>query len=279
VIALPTLNLPAARASLALGAFVFQRGLLERADAGDIGLHRAPLSRIIGEPALRALVQAGADVRLRWRAERVRGGPDGATVEGAGETLTADAAIVAVPPTRAAALLAGEVDGAAAWPERLAASPIVNLHVCYDRRVFGGPFAAGVGTPVQYVFDRSDAAPAGVGQYLAVSLSGAEREMSMSVDALREEFVPALAALLPRARGATVTRFHATREHAATFRAAPGVQSARPGPRTAVPGLVLAGAWTATGWPATLEGAALSGEAAAAVALGAAAADRVGAAA
>jgi monoamine oxidase len=34
-----------------------------------------------------------------------------------------------------------------------------------------------------------------------------------------------------------------------------------------VPGLALAGAWTATGWPATLEGAVLSGHAAARCAL------------
>jgi uncharacterized protein with NAD-binding domain and iron-sulfur cluster len=61
--------------------------------------------------------------------------------------------------------------------------------------------------------------------------------------------------------------FLATREHAATFRAAPGTAALRPGPTTAIPGLVLAGAWTATGWPATLEGAVLSGHAAARSAL------------
>ena len=72
---------------------------------------------------------------------------------------------------------------------------------------------------------------------------------------------------LPRARQASVVRFVATREHAATFRAAPGVAALRPGPQTAVPGLLLAGAWTDTGWPATLEGAVLSGHAAARSAL------------
>jgi uncharacterized protein with NAD-binding domain and iron-sulfur cluster len=125
-----------------------------------------------------------------------------------------------------------------------------------------------VGTPVQYLFDRTAAggAPAGC-QYLAVSLSGADEEMRMSVDALRERYLPALGELLPRARGAKVERFIVTREHAATFRAAPGVEALRPGPRTTVAGLVLAGAWTDTGWPATLEGAVLSGHAAAAEAL------------
>ncbi len=83
------------------------------------------------------------------------------------------------------------------------------------------------------------------------------------MSALRERYLPALAQLLPRARRAGVERFVVTREHAATFRASPGVQALRPGAQTNVRGLVLAGAWTATGWPATLEGAVLSGHAAA----------------
>ncbi len=86
----------------------------------------------------------------------------------------------------------------------------------------------------------------------------------MSVEALRERYLPALAELFPRARAARVERFLATREHAATLRAEPGVGALRPGPSTAVPGLALAGAWTDTGWPATLESAVLSGHAAAA---------------
>jgi uncharacterized protein with NAD-binding domain and iron-sulfur cluster len=41
------------------------------------------------------------------------------------------------------------------------------------------------------------------------------------------------------------------------------VEALRPGASTSVPGLALAGSWTATGWPATLEGAVLSGHMAA----------------
>jgi hypothetical protein len=150
----------------------------------------------------------------------------------------------------------------------LGSSPIVNLHVVYDRPVCDEPFAAGVRTPVQYIVDRTAAGGVAAGQqYLAISLSGAVREMRMSVPALREEFLPALAALLPRARAARVERFFVTREHAATFLAAPGMAALRPPARTPLPGLLLAGAWTRTGWPATLEGAVLSGHAAAAAAL------------
>jgi uncharacterized protein with NAD-binding domain and iron-sulfur cluster len=91
--------------------------------------------------------------------------------------------------------------------------------------------------------------------------------MGMSVESLRETYVPALERLFPRAGDAQVESFLVTREHAATFRAAPGTARLRPGPRTGVKGLLLAGAWTATGWPATLEGAVLSGHAAAEAAL------------
>jgi squalene-associated FAD-dependent desaturase len=270
LIALPTLNLRAAEASLALGAFVFANGLLSGADAGDIGFHSATLSQTIGEPASGALSQAGVEVRLGWRAERLERTGTGFEVHGPSDGLSAEAVVVAVPHGRAAALVEPLIGAAARKLEALGSSPIVNLHVVYDRPVTEERFAAGVGTPVQYIFDRTSAAGAPAGcQYLAVSLSGADEEMGMSVDALRERYLPALEHVLPRARGAKVERFLVTREHAATFRAAPGVAALRPGPRTSVPGLVLAGAWTDTGWPATLEGAVLSGHAAAEEALGA----------
>ena len=172
---------------------------------------------------------------------------------------------MALPHERAAGLLEPMLgDRTAAW-RQLGSSPIVNLHLLYDRPVLDEPFVAGVGTPVQYVFDRTRAggAPAG-SQYLAVSLSGASREMGMSVDELRELYVPALRELLPETRRARLELFLVTREHAATFRGGPGSGSLRPRPGVAAPGLALAGTWTATGWPATLESAVLSGQGAAA---------------
>jgi squalene-associated FAD-dependent desaturase len=270
LIALPTLNVPAAEASLALGAFVFRTGLLTGADAGDIGFHVGTLAETIGEPAERALADAGVEFRLGWRAQTLHRAGDGFEVVGGEGGFSADTVIVALPHARAAALIEPLLGELAARVARLQSSPIVNLHVVFDRVVCEEPFAAGVDTPVQYVFDRSAAAGAPPGcQYLAVSLSGADEQMRMSVDELRERYVPALVQLLPGARGATVERFFATREHAATFRAVPGAAALRPRPRTAVPGLVLAGSWTDTGWPATLEGAVMSGHAAAAEALAA----------
>jgi squalene-associated FAD-dependent desaturase len=275
LVALPTLNVRAEDASLALAAFVFQTGLLSDAGAADIGFHVWPLSEIIGTPALRALREAGVEVLLNTRAGRVEVREEGLGVGLAeGGALEAEAVIVALPHRRAAELLPDALTEVASRLRALETSPIVNVHVIYDRPVCELAFAAGVGTPVQYLFDRSEALGLPSGSYLAVSLSGAEREMAMSAEELRERYLHALGELLPAARSAKVQRFLVTREHAATFRAAPGSAALRPACATPIPGLMLAGSFTDTGWPATLEGAVRSGQAAAAGALRALGIDR-----
>lgn len=267
MIGVPTLNLEPADASLAQAAQVFRTGLLERADAGDVGWSRVPLSDLHDGPARRALAAAGVEVRLGARVEGVAAQGGGFALAGPSEPVAADAVVVAVPPQRAAGMLPA---GALADPgalERLGRSPILNLHVAYDRVVLEEPFAVAVHSPVSWVFDRTAGSGLRRGQLLALSVSAADEAAALDADALRAHHVPALAELLPAAREARVERFLVTREHAATFRAAPGSRALRPGPRTALDGLVLAGTWTDTGWPATMEGAVRSGHAAAAEAL------------
>src|SRR5207244_6691094 len=105
LIGLPTLNLPASQASLSLGAKVFRTGLLERADAADIGVPLIPLSELHGIPALQALRAAGADVRLGAKAVAVLSDPDGVRGVALNDgTIEADAAVVAVPRARAGTL-------------------------------------------------------------------------------------------------------------------------------------------------------------------------------
>ena len=253
----PTLNLPAREASLALAAKVFRTGLLERSGAGDIGYARVPLDRIHGEPAATALREGGADVRLRARVTRVGTG----TVETHEERHEADAVVVAAPHR-----VAAEILPAGALPhgiETLGDSPIVNVHVVYDRPVMDIPFAAGVGTPAQFIFDRTEASGLGSGQCLAVSVSAADAYAGRTAGDIADSVTRALAGLLPAAQAARIASTHVVREPHATFRQGPGTAALRPGPRTPVPGVYVAGAWTDTGWPATMEGAVRSGLAAA----------------
>jgi squalene-associated FAD-dependent desaturase len=259
----PTVNLSVEDASLAQAAQVFQVGLLGEASAGDVGHAIVPLSEIHDRAAGLALQRAGVHVMLRHGATALRAGRGGFSIEVSGApTLEADVLVLAVSPDRAARLLPAEAGVSGAGLERLGSSPIVNLHVVYDRRVLDEPFAAGVYTPVQWVFDRTAGSGVRAGQYLAVTLSAADEELEMAVDDLRARYLPALADLLPAAGSAEVREFFVTREHSATFRATPGARALRPGPRTQLPGLALAGTWTDTGWPATMESAVRSGRAA-----------------
>jgi uncharacterized protein with NAD-binding domain and iron-sulfur cluster len=257
--------------------------------------------------------------RFRVRLARPAAPTDAAaTWDAAGLTeIAADAVVLAVPHDVAARLIpAGALPDAtvAGWAG-LGASPIVNVHVIYDRPVMDEPFAAAIDSSVQWVFDRTrisgldrlpapgrsapPAAPppypepsersetgvpprssvvdsgfhsaadvtdaargaqgAGRPQYLAISLSAADEYVDVPAAALREQFVPALAELFPAAREAQVTEFFVTRERRATFRQGPGTAALRPAAGTSLPGLVLAGAWTATGWPDTMESAVRSG--------------------
>jgi squalene-associated FAD-dependent desaturase len=269
LVGVATLNARAEDASLALAATVFQLGLLTDAAAGDLGWPDVPLQRLHADPAASALADRGAQVLTGARAESVgRASTRWAVQVRDGADVTADAVVLAVPPHEAERLLPdGSLDLPPGWSGRLGAVPIVNVHVVYDRPVLPEPFVAGLGSPVQWVFDRTVQVGLRSGQCLAVSLSAADDVVDLPVARLREILLPALAALLPAAQGARVVDVFVTRERAATFRPLPGSGALRPGPATHNPGLYLAGAWTDTGWPATMEGAVRSGEAAAAAAL------------
>ncbi|GAA3388417.1 hydroxysqualene dehydroxylase HpnE [Streptomyces roseoviridis] len=269
LVGVATLNATAPHASMGLAAMVFKTGLLSEPGAADIGWARVPLGELHHTLAGKALDSLGVRTELRTKAERISRTDDGRwAVQVPGETLEADTVVLAVPQRETRELLP---DGALDDPDRLldiGTAPILNLHVVYDRKVLRQPFFTALGSPVQWVFDRTESSGlTGGGQYLAVSQSAAHDDIDEPVAVLRERYLPELERLLPAARGAGIRDFFVTRERTATFAPTPGVGRLRPGARTHAPGLHLAGAWTATGWPATMEGAVRSGFSAAGAAL------------
>ena len=264
------LNIAGDDASLALAAVVVKTGLLGKNNAADIGVPTLPLGELHGDAGATLLAKLGAQVALSTKVSAIEPEQDGGfrIVLAQGAPVTADAVVLAVPHEKAAPLIpAGALPGrtVAGWAG-LGASPIVNVHVIYDRPVMDLPFVAAIDSPVQWVFDRTRIS--GMDrpgqQYLAISLSAADQFADTPVAELQEQFLPALAELFPAARDARVTEFFVTRERRATFRQSPGSGALRPKTATQMPGLVLAGAWTDTGWPDTMEGAVRSGLAAAA---------------
>jgi squalene-associated FAD-dependent desaturase len=263
LITVPTVNLPAREASLATAAMVFQVGLLTDASAADIGWSRVPLGVLHGERASTALEQAGVEVVLGAGVEAID--ERGVTVDGRHEE--ADGVVVAVPHERAQQLVPGRARRDTTDWSALGRSPIVTVHVVYDRRVTDLAMAAVLGEPNLWLFDRTDGSgldPA-AGQYLAVTVSAAESWIGRRPSDLVAEVTATLARRFPAAASAAVVDAVVSREHAATFRATPGSARLRPSADTAWRRLVLAGAWTDTGWPATMEGAVRSGHRAALV--------------
>ncbi len=235
LICVPTVNLPAADASLSLAATVFQIGLLSDAAAGDIGWSEVPLARLHADPAAGALERAGADIRTSTPVESVEPVAGGVVVATATERVRAGAVIVAVPHDPAAALLPG-VAGAHEWPA-LGTSPIVNVHLVYDRPVVPRAMAAVIDSPLQFVFDRTGTSglDAGGGQVIAVSLSAATDWVGTPSDALVTTAERELTRLFPEAAAARRLDAVVIRERAATFRGGPGTRALRPTTRSGVP--------------------------------------------
>jgi hydroxysqualene dehydroxylase len=238
----PALNLRSDEASAAMGVFTIRTALLGKSAAADVILPSRPLGAMHGEAAGRALEAAGATVRTGQRTESL-------------DELDADAIVVAVPPTESARLL-GEEEPA------LEPSPIVSVHLLFDRPLLRSPLAALLGSPAHWVFDRGEltGCPPERGQYLTVVCSGVPDLLEIRGRGLVELMAGELTARLGPAE---LLWSRVSREPYATIALRPGTQAERRGTETDLPNIVRAGAWTDTGWPATMEGAVRSGLAAA----------------
>ncbi|MDX6400059.1 MAG: hypothetical protein QOF27_665 [Gaiellaceae bacterium] len=233
----PALNLRADEVDAAAGLFTVRTALLGPRGNADLVLPLKPLGWMHGDAAGRVL---GDRVRLEERIESL-------------DDLDADAIVVAVPPHESARLL-GELDPG------IEDSPIVSVHLWFDRPLLTTPLAALLDSDAHWVFDRG--ALTGHkperGQYLTVVSSGAPELLEVR----GRELVERIAGQLTERLGAAELLWsRVSREPYATIALRPGV--VRPGIETSRTGVVRAGAWTDTGWPATMESAVRSGRAAA----------------
>ena len=270
LIIIPTLNDSSRHASAAMGFMVFQNGLLRDSHGADVGYARTGLSEVMGTAVEERLRERGATLLLGRTVSRLLT-DDTSAVTGVelagGERLEADWYVSALPSDVFIEVLPPALRE---QPQFAPAaehtwSPIVDLHIWYDRPVADFDFAAFVESPVQWVFNKSriTGQEERSEQYLCVSVSGAWEFWPMSKQELQELFTNELQRVLPKAKEANMTRFLVVKEQKATFRSLPGVSAFRLPSKTPLANLFLAGDWTDTGWPSTMEGAVRSGETAA----------------
>ena len=188
-----------------------------------------------------------------------------------GRRIAVDACIVTSPPDATHALLPREITERAPWRHlpALGSSPIVSVHLWYDRPVLGTDFAGLIGTTTQFAFDRTRMCGTpveGGGSQVSAVISAAHAEEEWDVGRIASVVESDLRAVFPAGRAARVLRAVVVKEKHATISCTPEADRLRPGAETPLDNLFLAGDWTATGLPPTIEGAVLSGDRAAALA-------------
>lgn len=226
--------------------------------ASDLLLPRADLGALFPEPAVRHVAARGGEVRF---------GAPVRSIARAGVRFRLDAddrtfshAIVACAPHHAAPLLRsfaalGRLVGAL---DAFEYEAIYTCYLQYPAEVrLPAPMLGFTRGLLQWAFDR--AALGGPAGLVATVVSASGPHQSIAHADLAERLHRELAASVPRLRPPLWTRVIA--EKRATFSCRPGLL--RPSNTTPVPGLFLAGDYTASDYPATLESAVRSGVAAA----------------
>jgi squalene-associated FAD-dependent desaturase len=271
---LAALNTPPERASAQVFLAVLRDSLGAHRGASDMLIPRVLLDALFPQAARRYLESRGAAVHTGRRIDAL--GPDGGTwvLRAGGDVHTFDAVVLAAPPWQAAALLR-PIDGTAdvvATLDALDYEPIATVYLQYAAGVrLPLPFCALVDAPSanrwgQFVFDRGQL-DSGQDGLLAVVISGADPAGAIGQDALAASVAAQLAAAFAQPALASPEWSRVITEKRATFACAPALD--RPANDIKLPGLALAGDYTACDYPATLEAAVRSGVAAAGVITGA----------
>jgi hydroxysqualene dehydroxylase len=250
------LNTPPETAS----AHLLWRALRESFAAGAAGCRPlvagAGLSESFVHPALRYLADRGIEVAFGRRLRGLETADGGVRAldfgEGAVRLAGDDSIILALPPAQTAALLPD-----LAVPR--GAHAIVNGHFCLAEPVRlpeGSVLLGVIGGTAQWIFARDTLIS------LTVSAADDLADEPAEAIALRLWSDTARALDLP---SSPLPPWRIVKEKRATFAQTPEAAQRRPGPRTRLANVLLAGDWTATGLPATIEGAIRSGRRAAAL--------------
>ena len=220
-------------------------------------------------PAAKAWIEArGGEWRLETAAAQLD--YDGARACGAtladGSRVRARWTIAALPPPSLHALVPEPLRTQAVFHDlaAFAPSPYISTYLWFHRRLSRERCWANTWSPRTLHYDFYDLAnirgrEATSGSLIACNLIFSDRAAHLDDDALVAAARDELAAYLPQARDATLRHAVVHRISMAIPAPRPGTESLRPGTRTPVAGLFLAGDWIATGLPASMESAVRGG--------------------
>ena len=272
-VAVATLNESPARAAARPFAAVLARAFFGSRRDSQFVLPAVGLSELYTDDARRFIEARGGTVATHAAvtAVDVVDGRVRAVVTRDGARAETTACIVAVPPRAVSSLFSdgvrarlGTIDA-----DLLGASPIVSVHLWFDRPVLSDDFVGLLGTTTQWIFNRSAllGMPTVDGQCISAVISAGHEVAQWDGACIAATVVSDVQSLVPAARAARVCRHVVVKEKQATISTTPAAERARPAAATAFANLFLAGDWTATGLPPTIESAVQSGQHAAALAV------------
>lgn len=257
---------------------VFVDAFLTHRAGWEVWLPTVPLERLYGGELLGWLAGHGVALRLNAGVRTLARGQEGVQVTLRDGTTCRASRVVLAVPSHLVPDLAPELAprwSAVEGPGQIETAPISSVHLWYDREITPDRHVTFVGQTSQWLFNREriqgrpvgpEESAAGGGEersssgwygqvVISASHHAAARPAQETIDTVAGE----LARLLPGARSARLLRARMVTEHRAVIAVLPGADRHRPGVRTDVPGLYLAGDWVQTGWPSTMEGAVRSG--------------------
>ena len=254
------------RASVVAARKVLVDGFMAARAACEIEVPRVPLSEVYGERLNSWLRDHGVQVHLGTAVQALEhsGNQQWRIVIAGLEPVHSDCVVAAVTWRRIAELLPLETSVKLPWLPRLSeihAAPITAVHLWFDRSITQLPHAVIVGRLSQWLFSRGEdsTADSAACHYYQVVISASHNLSGRDRDDVVREVCEDLGAIWPQARGARLLRARVVTDPIAVPSIGPTVERLRPSQETGVPGLFVAGDWTATGWPATMEGAVRSG--------------------
>ncbi|MFP5261860.1 MAG: hydroxysqualene dehydroxylase HpnE [Blastocatellia bacterium] len=266
-LAIATLNESPRTASARMMKAVLKEAFGGGARDASIGIARVGLSQLYTEGASDFIRSAGGEVRTdaQVRGIEMKNESAHAVELVGGERVEADYFISAVPPAALLQVLPEELRREEfSNLGSLESSPIVSINLWFDRPVIGHEFVGLIGTRSQWVFNKDlILSPARRSNQIAIVISAARDFVDWTKEALVDMALAELNDLLPASRPARLLHSRIVKEREATLAHTVESDGLRPGPRTAVRNLFLAGDWTATGLPATIESAVVSGNTAA----------------
>src|SRR3990170_7504293 len=258
IITLAIMNEHPDNSSAAIFRNVMKKAFFSLRRNSRIVLPVVPLSRLFAEAAEIYIKKNGGSIEKGIAVSALLTGNN--SVSGVklkdGRVFRGDYYISAVPYYSVQRLFAGTgFSGTALQP-----SPIISIHLLFNKPLTEQTFAALLNSPIQWVFNKEkifrDTAYRGL---LSIVISGAHEYIDVPSEKLVEMALRELKKVIPATSTARLLHSKVIKERHATFSPQPGIDKHRPSQKTSIKNLFLAGDWTDTGLPATIEGAVLSG--------------------